>query len=528
MLDTLRANSRSVLTYVLFGIIIVVFVVSFGPGSKGCSGDTTSAQAGWAAKVNGEAVSPSEFDQQYGQLLRMYQQQGASDLNPFLQTQLRRMAMDQLVQRELIDQEAQRHGIVVTDDEVAAAVKAIPGFQSGGRFDIDLYRRAVTNAYGSPAKFEERLRKDLAYQKMVVLLRGTAKVSEDEVKDAWAAENDRLSFELARFPYALARAEVKVTDAQVKDFLAREGAKVDEYYKAHPARFDRPRRMRARHILVSVAENAPPEAQEQAKKKIDALAARVKKGEDFAKVASEASDDAGSKAAGGDVGFFGPGVMAKPFEDAASKLSPGQVSEPVRTQFGWHLVKLESVEPAKKESLEEARPQIARELLETELAKKLADARAQETLKQIQAGKSFGEVLPPGSAKPKTAPVKLGGQPIVSEDTGLFPASSAPNVPKLGPAPELIADAVKASAGQVLPRVYDTAGGPALARVKERQRPDLAKFVESRPGVETRLRMRRESELERAWVEALRKAAKVQTNEAFLAGTARAGQVDLD
>ncbi|HEX8909376.1 MAG TPA: SurA N-terminal domain-containing protein [Anaeromyxobacteraceae bacterium] len=525
MLDTLRANSRSVLTYVLFGIIIVVFVVSFGPGSKGCSGDTTGSQA-WAAKVNGEAVSPTEFDQQYGQLVRIYQQQGAPDLNALLQTRLRQMAMDQLVQRELVDQEAQRQGIVVSDDDVAAAIKALPSFQSDGRFDMELYRRAVTSAYGSPGKFEDRMRKDLAYQRMVALLRGTAKVTEDEVKDAWAAENDRLSLEVARFPLALARAEVKVSEAQVKDYVAQNGPQLEAYYKEHGARFDRPRRMRARHILVAVADGAPQDAQEAARKKIDGLADRVKKGEDFAKLAQEASDDPGSKAMGGDLGFFGPGVMAKPFEDAAAKLSPGQVSDPVRTQFGWHLVKLEAVQPAKKESLDEAKPEIAREILELEASKKLASQRAEETLKKLQAGKSFAEALP--DAKSKATPVKLGGQPIAAEETGSFPASSAPNVPKLGPAPELFADAVKASAGQALPRVYATAGGPVVARVKERQRADASKFAERKADVETRLRLRRESELERAWVEALRKKAKVQTNEAFVQGTVRSGPVELD
>jgi len=522
MLDTLRANSRSVLTYVLFGIIIVVFVVSFGPGSKGCSGGGGAPQT-WAAKVNGEVVSPTEFDQQYGQLARIYQQQGAPDLNALLQTRLRQMAMEQLVQRELIDQEAQRQGIVVSDDEVSAAIKALPAFQSEGRFDVELYRRAVTSAYGSPGKFEERMRKDLAYQKMVALLRGAAKVTDDEVKDAWAAENDRVALELARFPYALARAEAKVTDAEVKDYLAKNGAQVEAYYKAHPARFDRPKRMRARHILVAVPENAAQDAQEAAKKKIEALAERVKKGEAFGKLAQEASEDPGSKAQGGDLGFFGPGVMAKPFEDAAAKLSPGQVSEPVRTQFGWHLVKLEAVEPAKKQTLDEAKPEIARELLEGEAAKKLAAQRADDALKKLQSGKSFAEVLPA-----KGAQVKVGGQPIVAEETGSFPASNAPNVPKLGPAPELFADAVKANAGQVLPRVYDTAGGPVVARVKERQRADASKFAEHKADVESRLRLRRESELERAWVEALRKKAKVQTNEAFVQGTARSGPVELD
>ncbi len=237
MLDTLRANSRSILTYVLFGIIIVVFVVSFGPGSRGCGTPGSRAET-WAAKVNGEAVTPSDFEQQYAQLARLYSQAG-NDPNGLLQLRLRQMAMDQVVQRELVEQEAQRHGIVVTDEEVSNAVKAIPSFQTNGQFDLDLYKRAVSGAYGSPGKFEERMRRDLAYQKMLDLLRGTAKVTDDEVKDAWMAENDRAALEYARFPLAAARAEVKPTDQQVTELMARDGARIEQFYKDNPARFDR-------------------------------------------------------------------------------------------------------------------------------------------------------------------------------------------------------------------------------------------------------------------------------------------------
>jgi len=533
MLDTLRANSRSVLTYVLFGIIIIVFVVSFGPGSKGCSGGVGPSES-WAAKVNGATVPPADFDQQYGQLLRMYQQQGSPELNVLLQAQLRRMAMDQLVQRELVQQEAKKQGLVVTDEDVAAAIKAEPAFQGDGRFDMELYKRAVTNAYGSPGKFEERMRGDLAFRKMIALVRQTAKVTEDEVKDAWMADNDRLALEYARFPVGVARMEVKVSDAQVKVFAAAQAPRIEQYFKEHQARFDRPQRMRARHVLVQVAEDAPAAQQDAARRKVEAALARIQKGEDFAKVAAEVSDDPGSKARGGDLGFFGPGVMAKDFEDAAAKLKPGEVSPPVKTGFGWHIIKLEEVQPAKKLSLDEARPEIARELLETEQAKAIATQRAEEALRKLQAGRSFAEVLPPPadakSKKPAPPTVKLGGQPVVAEETGSFTAANAPNVPKLGPAPELLADAVRASAGQVLAKVYPLAAGEVLvvARVKERQRPDPAKFADRKGDVETRLRMRRESELERGWVDALRKRSKVQTNEAFVQGSARRGPSQLE
>ena len=529
MLDTMRANSRSVLTYVLFAIIIASFIAFFGPGSKGCGiGGRVET---WAAKVNGETVTPAEFDQQYGQLLRIYQQQGAGDLGGLLQARLRQMAMDQVVQRELVEQEARRQGIVVTDEEVSAAIKALPGFQNNGQFDMDLYKRAVSNAYGSPAKFEERMRRDLGYQKMMVLLRGTAKVTEDEVKDAWLAESDRADLEFARFPVSLARADVKVTDAQVQEFLSQNGPRIEQYYKSNPARFDKKKRVRARHILVKVGEKAPSSEQDAAKKKIEAIAERIKKGEDFAKVAAETSDDPGSKDRGGELGYFGPGVMAKPFEEAAFKLKAGELSGPVRTQFGWHLIKVEEVQEPEVVPLEKARPEIARELLESDLAAKIARQKAEDTLKRLQAGKSFAEALPVDEPKGKgkgAEPVKLGGQVVKADGTGPFTVSTSPNVPRLGSAPELFSDAMKANAGQLLPKVYETAGGPVVARVKERTRPDPAKFAEHKSEMEMRLRLRREAEFERAWVDDLRKRSKVEMNRAFVQGDVRAAPMELD
>ncbi len=530
MLDTLRANSRSILVYVLFGIIIVVFVVSFGPGSRGCTSGGRSAS--WAAKVNDATVTPSEFEQQVQQLTRIYAPQMGSDelQQNFFRTRLRQMAMEQLVERELVQQEASRQGIVVTDEDVSQAIKTLPTFQSEGKFDIDLYKRAVTSNYGSPGRFEERMRRDLAYSKMLALLRGTVKLSDDEVKEAWLAESDRIDLEFARFPVAAARADASASDAQVKDFIAQNGPRIEAYYKENPARFDRKKRVRARHILVKVPDQATQEQQDAARKKIDDLAERVKKGEDFAKLAQQASEDPGSKDQGGDLGFFGPGVMAKAFEDEAFKLKAGEVSAPVRTQFGWHLVKVEQVQEPEVVPLEKAKPEIARELLEGDLARALALKKAQETLKKLESGETFAEALPQEEKKGKKGgePVKLGRQTVKPDDTGSFTATASPNVPRIGPAPELFSDALRASAGKVLPRVYETASGPVVARVKERQRPEPEKFGERRAEVEMRLRLRREAESERSWVEALRKKAKVETNQAFVLGTARGGPVELD
>jgi peptidyl-prolyl cis-trans isomerase D len=520
MLDILRANTRSVLTYVLFGIIIVVFVVSFGPASKGCSATGMGGPA-YAARVNDRTITVGEFQQAYADLLRAYQSRLGSAFSAEFAAQmgLGAQALDQLVDRELVISEARKAGIVVTDADLSRYVEAIPGLQRDGQFQMDMYKQWASRNYGSPAKFEERLRRDLVFQNMIALLRQSVNVSEDEVKSAWLDESDRVNLSFVRFPVAAAKGEVKISDADLQAFLAASGARIEQFYKDNSQRYQKKKQVHARHILARVPEKAPASAWEAAHKKIEALAERVKKGEDFAKLATENSDDPGSKASGGDLGFFGEGAMAKPFEEAAFALAPGQVSGPVRTQFGWHLIRVDEVRNPENIPLDKARSDIARELLTDDRAKALAKQHAQEALAKLQAGKKLADLFPPPPAATVQGkkPEPAAAQPVTVEETGLF-GRSKDSVPKLGSVPELVTNAFQSETGRVLPKVYDTATGPVVAVVKERQHPDPAKFAERKSDLAERLRGRREVELETAWIKDVRKTAKISINEALARG----------
>jgi peptidyl-prolyl cis-trans isomerase D len=531
MLDTLRANSRSVLTYVLFGIIIVVFVVSFGPGSRGCA-DAGVRAASYAARVDGATVTAADYDQAYAQAFRTNQERFAGAGLTFTremadQGGLRAQVMNGLVERELVLREAARHGVVVSDDELDRAVKSMTGFRTDGRFDVELYRRAVTNAYGSPAKFEERVRKDLAYLKMLALLRETVKISDDEIREAWLAESDRVSLELVRFPVAAAKAEVSVSDAGVRAFAAANAPRIEKAWQDNPSRYRKEKRVHARHILVKVPENAPAAADDAARKKVEDLIARLGKGEDFATLAKASSDDPGSKDRGGDLGFFGKGLMAKPFEDAAFALAPGHISGPVRTRFGWHVLKVEEVQEAETIPLEKARDDIARELVQQEAAAKVAGKRAAEALSRLQTGRKLSDLFPTPDPKKKIEPAKMGGQALSVEQTGPFPRSGD-RVPAVGQAPALVADAFASEGPRVLPKVYETPAGPLVAVVKERQKPDPALFAARKEELAQRLRGQRESQVERSWLASLRAKSKVDVNEAFLRGEVAAVPLDLE
>jgi peptidyl-prolyl cis-trans isomerase D len=532
MLDILRQNAKNALTYVLFGIIIVVFVVSFGPGSRGCT-DGRATGPSWAAQVNGAAVTASDFDQTYANLLRTFLSRGQGLTREMAeQLGLRKMALDQLVEQRLLEQEGARLGLVVSDEELEEAIVRNPGFHVDGRFQKDAYLQGVTQAYGTVGRFEEQLRRSLLAAKVVALLRTTARVSDEEVRLAFASEGDRANVEFVRFPLSAARADVKIPADEAKAFQAQNGPRIEASYKENAARFDKKKRVQARHILVRVADKAPEAESEAARKKAEDILARVRKGEDFAALAKSLSDDPGSRENGGDLGWFTAGVMAKPFEDAAFGTPAPGLAGPVRTTFGWHVIQVQRVEEPEVIPLERAAPLIARELLEADRAKALAGKLAADALARLRAGKSLAELFPaepdPKAKAKGPAPVKLGGTVVRPDQTGSFGAGQRPNLPRIGPQAELFADALAASGPQILGKVYETPSGPVVARVVERKRPDEGQFAARRADVESRLRSQRQAQVESAWMRSLREKANVRINDAFVRGPVAAAPVQLD
>jgi peptidyl-prolyl cis-trans isomerase D len=508
MLDILRANTKSAFTWLIVVGIVVVFAINFGPGSLskggGCSGPGTTH----AAVVNGRTIPASEWERQYRQLYQLVRQQAGDSFSRELADQLGlpAQAMEQIVDRELVVQEAKRRGLTVTRQELTRAVHAMPSFQENGAFSFDLYQESARALYGSPAKFEAALKEDLLYQKMMTAVRGTVKISDAEVRDAWEADADKVNLRFLRIPLAALEPQVKPSAEEVKAFAAKEGARIEQFHRENAARFDQKKKVRVRHVLAKVAPGGDEAA---AKKKIAEAQARLKKGESFAAVAKAVSDDERTRAQGGELGFVSEGLFDDAFAAAALALEPGQTSAPVRTASGWHLVQAEEVVPAKRVPLEEAREAIARELLAKDRALALARERAGAALAAARAGKPL-------------AAVQVGSQTVAPEETGAF-ARGTPFVPKLGEAPALLDDAFAAKAGQALPKVYDTPAGPVVAVVKQRETPDPKAFEAERETLRTRLRLRKESQVEGAWVRSLHDGAKIETN-ATLVAAAAAGQ----
>jgi peptidyl-prolyl cis-trans isomerase D len=508
MLDILRANTKSTFTWLIVIGIVVVFAINFGPGSlsKGGGGGCAGGSQAYAARVNGKTIPAGEWNRQYRQLYMLYRQQAGDAFTPELaaQLQLPSQAMDQLVDHELVVQEAKRRGLTIGKEELTRAVHGMSAFQENGQFNFAQYEESARAMYGSAGKFEAALKDDLLYQKMMAAVRSTVKVSEAEVREAWEGDSDRVSLKFVRVPLAAAEAAVKApTDAEVKAFEQKDAARIAKFHQENPARFDQKKKVRVRHLLAKVPEGGSDDG---AKKKIADAQARLAKGEDFGKVAEALSDDAGSKARGGEIGFVSEGLFDDAFAKAALGLEKGQISQPVRSASGWHLLQAEEVVPAKSVPLDQAKDGIARELLMKDRALALARERAQAALDAARAG------------KPLTA-VKVGSQTANPEETGPFGRSSA-FVPKVGDAPGLLADAFAAKAGQALPKLYDSPSGPVVAVVEKRDTPDPKSFATQREAIETRLRNRKEAQEQGGWMKALRAQARIETNPQLLAAAA--------
>ena len=527
MLDTLREHSKSKLIYVFFAMIIVVFVFSFGPGSDGCrgGGGADGRSEGFAAKVNGEAIPYTDYQLNYERVYKDYQSRAGGAFTPELakQIKLKDTVLDQMIDRELLAQAALDHGVAVSDQELAESIHKT--FGGDDKFNEETYRLIVERQLGMTTwQFEEQERRRLSAQKMITSIAATAKVSEDEVRAEFAREKDKLELTYVRFASNAFKAEAaKPDDAAVEAFVKDHAAKIEEAYKTNSYRYHKPKRVKARHILVKVDEKATDAQAEELKKKLLDVKAKIVAGADFAAEATAVSEDPGSKDKGGDLGEFQPGVMDPMFEKTAFALKPGELSEPVRTRYGWHLIKVEAVQPEENRTLAEVQKELAAELLSDEAAKTIAKKKAAETLAALQQGKSLEEQWPPEPKKEGEQPgglkMDLPGAKPAAATTGPFSPSND-YIPHIGVDAALTRAALalteqKAAAEQV----YEINGSYYVVALKSHERPDFKELESKLDEYRDRTRQKKAGEQMEAFVKALKEKAKIEKNEALLSSS---------
>jgi peptidyl-prolyl cis-trans isomerase D len=370
---------------------------------RGGSSDTD------VATVSGKSISQTEFTESMREQQDQMRRQLGRNFDPamFDSPEVRFALLEQLINQRLITDKAQAERFRVTDAQLQQFIAALPAFQSNGAFSPDQYRQLLATQNMTPLMFEQRLREDLlraAVQEPIASANIVARTSVERflglleqqrevavalvdaapfLKDVKVSEADVRAFydkntgsfqtpEQARIEYVLLTQEALVARVVV------DPAEVRKQFEANAAQYTAEEERSAAHILIPVKPDASAADKAAAKKLADEVHAKVKAAPArFADLAKEFSKDPGSAAQGGDLGQFARGAMVKPFDDAVFAAKAGDLLAPVQTDFGWHIIKVTAVRPARTLAFDDVKVQIEGELRKQKAGQKFATAAEQ-------------------------------------------------------------------------------------------------------------------------------------------------------
>ncbi|MBS3758197.1 MAG: SurA N-terminal domain-containing protein [Desulfobacterales bacterium] len=381
MLSEMRKSAGSWMIKILLGIIVLAFVF-MGAGSFN-AGRTTKA-----ASVNGEPISIKEYQDTHRRIIdRLRQQFGERLNNDMLENfNVKQQAIDQVIKEELLRQTAEKYNLQVAPAELAETITSIPAFQKNGRFNQRQYKMVLNQNRLSPESFEALQRESMLIEKLRSIVTSGIQVSPAEAREWYDWKNTEIKIDYAVFEpedfsdavtvneealkayYDKHKAEYKTkprikaryVEFSVDDYLPEvEVAEEDirAYYDNHQKKYEQPASVHARHILLKLDKKADSERVGQRRKKAVEIMEEAKSGKDFAELAKKYSEGP-SKEKGGDIGTFQREEMVEPFSEKAFSMAPGDISQPVRTQFGWHIIKVEEKTEERTKPLAEVKDKI--------------------------------------------------------------------------------------------------------------------------------------------------------------------------
>lgn len=388
------------------------------------------------ASVNGEKISAPEFDNAMNQQQqRMREMAGpAFDQAMFDKPEVKRAILEGLVAQHLLASEARKTGLTVTDEQLGEVIAGIGAFQKDGKFDKQQAENILKQQGMTPAMFESRVRQELSSRQLTDAYTQNGYSSNIVAANLIRLNEQQRVVALAKLDINAFLSQTKVADSAVDEYyknnqsefrtperakveyvifstesilsgVALEEAEVKKYYEEHQAEFATQEQRQAAHILISVAAQASNADKQAAKAKAEMVLQKVKQSPaNFASLAKEYSQDPGSAANGGDLGMFGRGMMVKPFEDAVFKLKAGETSDLVQSDFGFHIIRLSAIKPAKAQAFAEVGGVIAQRLK----AQKANDKFAELAEKFSNTVYEQSDSLKPAADLVK-APVQQGG-----------------------------------------------------------------------------------------------------------------------
>jgi len=386
------------LPFAFFGVDYY-FRTASGPGTE-------------VASVGGDKITFAEFqDSMRSQQERLRQAMGANfDASILDNPEMRYSVLDQLIGQRLLRREARRDRLAVSDEQLREFIAEIPAFQENGKFSQSRYEQLLEmqNPRRTPEQFAEEVRRELVLAPLQEPIVAGSIVAKSNVERYLNLLDQQREVAVAAIDLDPYLKDVKVDDAALKRFydgnqpafqvpeqvkldyvvlspdalgtqIAIDPAEVRKQYDANIKQYGKPEERQASHILIAVKPDASSEKKAAAKKKAEEIAAEAKQNPgQFAELAKKYSQDPGSAAQGGDLGFFArDGSMVKPFEEAVFSMKPGEIAGPIETNFGYHIIKLTAVQPAKVQSFDEVKAQIEQDLKRQKASAKLADAADQ-------------------------------------------------------------------------------------------------------------------------------------------------------
>jgi peptidyl-prolyl cis-trans isomerase D len=411
MLDRMRRH-RNWLKWSL-ALVVICFVLLYIPSFMKDTAQGASNNA-VVADVDGNEITVAQFRRVYEQQMRAYRASYGANVDERL---LKQLGIDQRIVQQMIEEaaaisEARRLGITASDAEVRERILALPAFQENGQFIGDQRYRQLLRMQTPPMRpdeFEEQVRRGITVEKLQAALTGWVTVSDDEVAQEFKRRNEKVKLAVVSFPADKFREGLTASEAEIaKHFEDRKetyripekrkirflvvdqdamrtkaivtGAQIERAYNENIQQYSTPEQVRASHILLKT-EGKDPDA---VKKQAEEILAKVKGGADFAELAKQRSEDEASAKKGGDLDYFPKGQMVPEFDKAAFSMAPGQLSDLVKTQYGYHIIKLVDKKEATTKPLTDVRSQIEDQLkweqAQTQ-AQKLADQIASELKK---------------------------------------------------------------------------------------------------------------------------------------------------
>jgi len=426
MFDSIRKYSKFIFVPI-FVLVILGFVLT---GVQGYRGISTAGEA--VAKIGSDRITQADWDAaQQEEVKRIRSAMPNADPKRLDSPEARYATLERMVREKVWAQAAKDAVRVVSDARLAKEIEAIPAIaalrRADGSFDVEGYRTLLKNSGMEPAQFDARVRNELLLRQNEQAVGRSAFATKPLADSALNAFFQRREVQLAYYKPADFIAKAKPSDAEMQAYFdanqaryqSQESADVEyvvlnldavkktvvvneaelkTYYEQNAQRLAAKEERRASHILVAVAKDAPADAREKAKATAQALLAKVRaKPAAFAELARKNSQDSGSAAQGGDLGFFARGAMVKPFEEAAFALKKGDISELVESDFGYHIIQLADIKEAKQASFESVRQK-----LETEYQAQQAQRKFAEVAEQFSnAVYEQGDSLKPAAEKLK-------------------------------------------------------------------------------------------------------------------------------